>query len=94
MSGNLPPPPPDETPPEPVPPVPGYASPAPPQPVLPTNEPKPGAGQPLVEGPPASVGPPVRANLFNMAGGIGCVALGVGALIVLVIVLVVLFRVL
>jgi hypothetical protein len=47
-----------------------------------------------VEGPPASVGPPVPANVFNIAGGIGCIAVGVGALIVLIILLVVLFRVL
>jgi hypothetical protein len=47
-----------------------------------------------VQGPPASVGPPVSANVFNLAGGIGCFAIGVGALVVVIILLVVLFRVL
>jgi len=76
-----------------------------PEPPVPTNEPRPGAGQPLVDGPPASVGPPVSAHasfyvgvddaqVFNLAGGSGCVALGVGALVVVIILLVVLIRVL
>ena len=65
-----------------------------PEPPVSNNEPRPGAGQPLVEGPPASVGPPVEAGVFNIAGGIGCVALGVGALIVLVILVVLVFKVL
>jgi hypothetical protein len=47
-----------------------------------------------VDGPPASVGPPVEAGVFNLTGGIGCVALGVGALIVLVILVVLVFKVL
>jgi hypothetical protein len=74
-------------------PPPPAEEPGPTGPAIPTNDPRPGAGQPLVQGPPASVGPPVPANVFNLAGGIGCVALGVGALIVLVILLVVLFRI-
>ena len=90
MTDTTPGPPPDHRP-EAVPPPPGPPRSEPP---VPTNELRPGAGQPLVQGPPASVGPPVQARLFNLAGGVGCVAIGVAALIVLAILLVVLFRVL
>ena len=88
---ETPPPPPDETVPAARAQVPGQPS---AEPSVPTNELRPGAGQPLVQGPPASVGPPVSAGLFNLAGGIGCIALGAAALIVLVVLLVVLFKIL
>ena len=90
MTDTTPSPPPDQRP-EALPPLPDSPR---SEPAVPTNELRPGAGQPLVQGPPASVGPPVQASLFNLAGGVGCVAIGVGALIVLAILLVILFRVL
>lgn len=62
-------------------------------PVL-NNQPRPGAGRPLVEGPPDSVGPPISGGFFNTLAGIGWIGIGVVALVVLVILLVVLIRVL
>ena len=50
---------------------------------------KPGAGKPLVEGPPASVGEPVPARTINMTAGMaGLVIFGVGALITVVVLIV------
>jgi hypothetical protein len=46
----------------------------------------------MVEGPPASVGPPVSAGFFNAVGGVGCALMGLGALAVLILVIVVIVR--
>lgn len=63
-------------------------------PPVPSNQPRPGAGRPLVEGPPDSVGPPISAGFFNTLAGIGWIGIGLVVLVVLVILLVVLIRVL
>ncbi len=56
----------------------------------PDDELKPGAGRPLVEGPPESVGEPIqpeRLNLLLGLGGLGLVAVGfVVAIVVIAIV--------
>lgn len=56
------------------------------------DELKPGAGRPLVEGPPASVGEPIPARTVNRTAGIaGIVLLGVAGIVtVIVLVLLVL----
>ena len=57
----------------------------------PDDQLRPGAGRPLVEGPPASVGEPVSDRRINVTAGIsGLVVLGVvGVLTVLVLVILV-----
>jgi hypothetical protein len=42
----------------------------------------------MVEGTPASVAPPVKASVFNMAGGLGCAVLAVVAILIVIAVIV------
>lgn len=47
---------------------------------------QPGAGRPLVEGPPASVGEPISDRKINVAGGIlGLIVLGVAGVLTLIV---------
>jgi hypothetical protein len=56
---------------------------------------KPGAGKPLVEGPPASVGEPIPARTINTtAGVVGLVLFGLGALITLVVLIILVLAIL
>lgn len=56
---------------------------------------KPGAGKPLVEGPPASVGEPVSARTVNLTAGItGLVLIGVAAIVTLIVLIVLILAIL
>ena len=56
---------------------------------------KPGAGKPLVEGPPASVGEPIPARTINTTAGVAGLAIfGVGALITLIVLVVLVLAIL
>ncbi len=60
----------------------------------PTDELQPGAGKPLVEGPPMSVGEPIEDTTINRAAGIAGVGLfGVAAIVVVLVLVVVLLAV-
>jgi hypothetical protein len=61
----------------------------------PNDELKPGAGRPLVEGPPASVGEPIPARTINLTAGItGLVLLGVAGVVTLVVLVVLILAIL
>lgn len=61
----------------------------------PDDELKPGAGRPLVEGPPASVGEPVPARTINLTAGItGLVLLGVAGIVTLIVLIVIVLAIL
>lgn len=56
---------------------------------------KPGAGKPLVEGPPASVGEPIPARTVNLTAGItGLVLLGVAGIVTLIVLIVIVLAIL
>ncbi|PZR97733.1 MAG: hypothetical protein DLM67_07550 [Candidatus Nephthysia bennettiae] len=56
---------------------------------------KPGAGRPLVEGPPASVGEPIPARTINRTAGMaGLLLLGVAGVVTLVVLVVVVLAIL
>ena len=56
---------------------------------------KPGAGRPLVEGPPSSVGEPIPARTVNLTAGIaGLVLLGVAGIVTLIVLVVIVLAIL
>jgi hypothetical protein len=61
----------------------------------PDQELKPGAGRPLVEGPPASVGEPIPASTINRTAGMaGLVLLGVAGIVTLIVLVVIVLAIL
>jgi hypothetical protein len=61
----------------------------------PGEELKPGAGRPLVEGPPASVGEPISGRTVNLTAGItGLVLLGVAGIVTLIVLIVLVLAIL
>jgi hypothetical protein len=56
---------------------------------------KPGAGRPLVEGPPDSVAEPISDRTINRAAGIsGLVLLGVAGIVTLIVLVLIVFAIL
>jgi hypothetical protein len=67
----------------------------PPAAVEPGGDLQPGAGRPLVEGPPASVGEPISDQSINRAAGVsGLVLLGVAGIVTLIVLVVLVLAIL
>jgi hypothetical protein len=61
----------------------------------PEDQLQPGAGRPLVEGPPASVGEPIADRRINFTAGVsGLILLGAGGVIAVILLVVLLFAIL